>query len=158
MLGNFIQGFSLGLRSVGYVKLSSPAFKNQGILPVKYTCFGEGVSPPLNLENFSESVRAFAITFDDGNRYHWVIYYVDRRLSNIPEGAREDDLLRFGINDFGIKGYTPPCPTGRRLYRFTLFALSEIPPFKESPTGEELLEYVKKLKLAESHLLCYVNP
>lgn len=158
MLGNFIQGFSLGLQSVGYVRLSSPAFKNLGVLPERYTCFGKGISPPLNLESFNGSIKAFAITFGDERKYHWVIYYVDRKLSTIPEEAKEDETLRFGINDFGVKGYTPPCPREKRLYRFSLFALSEIPEFKESPTGSELLESIRSIKLGESHLLCYVNP
>ncbi|WP_461828761.1 YbhB/YbcL family Raf kinase inhibitor-like protein [Aquifex sp.] len=128
------------------------------MLPLKYTCFGEGVSPPLHLEGFSDSVRAFALTFGDGNKCHWLVYYIDGSLRDIPEKAQEGESLRFGINDFGKRGYTPPCPTKKKLYRFTLFALSDVPSFRGSPTERELLEAIENIKLGESHLLCYVIP
>lgn len=158
MLGNFIQGFSLSLKSIEYIKLSSPAFRNQGALPEKYTCSGEGVSPPLNLENFSSSVKAFALTFGNDTKYHWIIYYLDRSLTSIPENAQESELLRFGINDFGIKGYTPPCPKRKEIFKFTLYALSDIPVLKSNPTGKQLIEAIKNITLAKSYLTCYVNP
>lgn len=157
MLGNFIEGFSLGLKSLGYVRLSSPAFKNRGVLPDKYTCLGEGISPPLSVENFNPEVKAFALTFCDSKRYYWVVYFMSKDLSCIPENAKESNRLRFGINDFGIKGYTPPCSSERELFKFTLFALSEIPQLESVPTGKELNEAVKDITLYRSHLFCYVG-
>lgn len=158
MLGNFIQEFFLDLKSVEYLRLSSPAFKNQGTLPKKYTCFGKGISPPLRLESFSPSVRAFALTFGDDAKHYWVVYYIDGSLKEIPENAQENGLLRFGINDFGVKGYTPPCPTKETLFKFTLYALSEPPPLEGIPTGNQLMKAIGSLTLGESYLICYVKP
>ncbi len=158
MLGNFIQGFSISLRGLEYARLLSPAFHNNGILPYKYTCLGEGVSPPLRVESFNNSVKAFALTFGSEKRYHWVIWYIDKNLESIPENAKESKILRFGVNDFGIKGYTPPCPAKRELFKFTLYALSEIPTLKGSPTGRELIESIKDIILNKSYLFCYINP
>ncbi len=148
----------MSLKSLEYAKLFSPVFKSEEDLPYKYTCFGEGVSPPLKLESFSNLIRAFALTFGSEKKYYWIVSYIDKSLEIIPENVEENRFLHFGINDFGVKGYTPPCPTKRKLFKFTLYALYEYPTLRGDPTGKELIKSIKDITLSKSFLLCYINP
>ncbi len=157
MLGNFIQGFSLSLSGFTEIVLSSPSFTNLGELPLRYTCFGMGISPPLEIKGIKRNVKALALTFRSKESFLWVVYYISPELVSLPEGVEENHHVRFGINDFGVKGYTPPCPTEKKLYEFTLYSLADVPKFRKIPTGEELIGKIKSITLSRSSLLCYVS-
>jgi len=43
------------------IKLSSPAFEDGGMIPGKYTCDGDDVSPHLNWENIPDGTQSIAI-------------------------------------------------------------------------------------------------
>ena len=81
-------------------KLQSKAFKNNQSIPVKYSCDGENISPPLHWSNPPNNTRSFVLVMDDpdaphGTWDHWIIY-------NIPKESRE-------LSE-GIKTYALPLP------------------------------------------------
>jgi phosphatidylethanolamine-binding protein (PEBP) family uncharacterized protein len=39
----------------------SNAFQNNGMIPAKYTCDGEGMSPPLTIENVPSGAKSLAL-------------------------------------------------------------------------------------------------
>ena len=41
------------------MQLLSPAFKNQGEIPSKYTCEGEDMSPPLEIKDIPPQTKSF---------------------------------------------------------------------------------------------------
>jgi Raf kinase inhibitor-like YbhB/YbcL family protein len=45
--------------------VTSYAFTNNGYIPVKYTCLGQGASPPLTFSNIPAEARSLAIIVDD---------------------------------------------------------------------------------------------
>src|SRR5437764_1061848 len=45
--------------------ITSPAFKNNESIPLKYSCEGEGVSPALTFENVPENTRSLALIVED---------------------------------------------------------------------------------------------
>jgi len=47
------------------IKLRSPAFEDGGMIPGKYTCDGDDVSPHLNWENIPDGTQSIAIIMDD---------------------------------------------------------------------------------------------
>ena len=47
------------------LKVKSPAFEHNGLIPRKYTCGGEDVNPPLTIENFPEGTQSLALVVDD---------------------------------------------------------------------------------------------
>ena len=58
--------------------LSSTAFKDEGAIPIKYTCDGADVSPPLAWSGAAAGTQAFALIADDpdapaGTWVHWEI-------------------------------------------------------------------------------------
>jgi phosphatidylethanolamine-binding protein (PEBP) family uncharacterized protein len=45
--------------------LNSPAFKQNGHIPSKYTCEGEDISPPLALEGVPNGTKSLVLIIDD---------------------------------------------------------------------------------------------
>src|SRR5437868_3349617 len=113
--------------------ITSPAFKDGKIIPKKFTCAGEDVSPALSWSGMPSATKAFALIADDpdapvGTWVHWVIYDLPANLHQLAENiSREDQLKsggRQGKNDFRKIGYNGPCPPTGKLHRyfFTLYA------------------------------------
>jgi hypothetical protein len=109
----------------GNMKLSSPEFENNAMIPKRFTCQGEDINPPLIIEGVPEGARSLALIVDDpdapmGTWVHWVVF-------NIPIVSKiEEDSIpgRQGVNDFGRKSYGGPCPPfGTHRYFFKIYAL-----------------------------------
>ena len=47
------------------LKITSAAFKENGVIPVKYNCDGVDVSPPLDIEHIPEEAKSLAVIVDD---------------------------------------------------------------------------------------------
>ena len=70
--------------------LTSAAFKDGAAIPVKHTCDGADVSPPLAWSGAPEGTRSFALIADDpdapaGTWVHWVLYNLPAAGSELPE-------------------------------------------------------------------------
>jgi Raf kinase inhibitor-like YbhB/YbcL family protein len=105
--------------------VSSPAFIADGLIPAKYTCQAEGVSPALVIDNVPEGTHSMVVIAEDpdapsGAITHWVLYDIlpgNSIEENTDEGVK-------GINSKGEMGYLPICPpTGIHRYFFHVFAL-----------------------------------
>ncbi|WP_461831261.1 YbhB/YbcL family Raf kinase inhibitor-like protein [Aquifex sp.] len=135
---NRVLGFflGLGLISMGGVlmKVFSPAFEYGDVIPSKYTCEGEDISPPVRWEGAPEGTKSFVLIMDDpdaplGTFTHWIVYDipadVNELYENFPKTA-EVKGIKQGINDFGRVGYGGPCPPkghGYHRYFFRIYAL-----------------------------------
>lgn len=117
--------------------LKSPAFRNGGEIPSRYTCSGNDLSPPLLWGGAPANTRSFALIADDpdapgGTFTHWLIWNLPARLSALPEAIPGKGALQNGIcqgrNDFGRFGYGGPCPPPGRTHRyfFRLYALDAV--------------------------------
>lgn len=105
--------------------ITSPAFKKKGFIPSKYTCDGDDVSPPLNIEGLPEGTKSLVLIVDDpdapiGTWDHWIVW-------NIPplEKIEENSVPGIeGVNDFRKHSYGGPCPpSGTHRYFFKVYAL-----------------------------------
>ena len=111
--------------------LSSRAFAPGDAIPARYTCDGEGVSPPLAWTDAPKETRAFALVMDDpdalgGTFTHWLLCDIPADVSALKEGETPTQTVS-GTNGFHNPGYGGPCPPrwhGRHRYRFYLHALS----------------------------------
>lgn len=112
--------------AIAQLDISSPAFQQEGNIPAKYTCDGEGINPPLEIGNIPEDTQTLAIIVEDpdapnGTYDHWVVW-------NIKPAAVIHENSNPGIsgnNSSGKTGYHPPCPpTGTHRYYFHVFALN----------------------------------
>lgn len=141
------------------MELKSPAFPNGGHIPVRYTCEGANVSPPLAWSGVPEDARAMALVVDDPDSpskvwVHWVLYNLPPEAGMLPEGTRGlEATAREGQNDFGDVGYGGPCPSrGTHRYRFKLYALDEHLDVGEGCSKPDLLEAMDGHVLAEAEL------
>ena len=106
--------------------VSSSSFKNNGIIPVKYSCEGEQASPPLQITGIPEGTRSLALIVHDpdapkvGGFTHWVMWNMDVN-GTIPENFKGAVQ---GLNGKKETGYTGMCPpSGTHHYQFRVYAL-----------------------------------
>ncbi len=108
--------------------LTSPSFLNHQFIPSKYTCDGEDINPPLEINNIPKGARSLVLIVDDpdapnGDWVHWLIWNIkadSRKIAenSIPEGAVQ------GVTSFGYRHWGGPCPpSGMHHYHFKLYAL-----------------------------------
>ncbi len=139
------------------IKITSSVFKNDGLIPSKYTCDGEDVSPPLQWEALPQGTQSIALICDDpdapmGTFVHWVLFNlpagVKKLAENIPAGKTLDNGASQGITDFGRIGYGGPCPpSGTHRYFFKIYALdTEL----DLPAGSRKSQLLKAM---EGHIL-----
>lgn len=109
------------------MKIASPAFEHEGKIPLKYTCDGEDISPPLQFVDVPKEAASLALVMDDpdapmGTFDHWVVWNVLASTTTIEEGKEPEGIQ--GMTGFGRKGYGAPCPpSGEHRYFFKLYAL-----------------------------------
>ncbi len=134
------------------------------MMPVKYTCLGENVSPPLFWEQPPDNTSSFAIICEDpdapgGMWTHWVIYNILEGITELPEHVPVYDLIdngaKQGMNDFNRIGYGGPCPPPGAAHRyvFRIYALDQILEVETGLTREQLLEAMKGHILDEAEIM-----
>lgn len=145
------------------ITITSPAFKEGGMIPKKYSCDGEDISPPLRWENIPENTKSIALISDDpdapvGTWIHWVIYNIPPETSELGENIPTDNVLNDGTiqgkNDWDRIGYGGPCPPGgTHRYFFKIYALDSVLELKPGATKNELLGAMQGHILAEGQLM-----
>ena len=112
------------------IKITSSAFTEGGMIPSKYTCDGEDISPALSWQGTPQDTKSIALICDDpdapmGTFVHWVLFNLPADTTQLGENYPEDETLdngaRQGITDFGKTGYGGPCPpSGTHRYYFKI--------------------------------------
>ena len=147
------------------IQLTSPAFAEGSSIPVKHTCDGEDVSPPLSWSVLPEGAKGIALISDDpdapgGTWVHWVLYGLPPDLTGLPEAVptSEETLqgtARQGRNDFGRTGYGGPCPPrgATHRYLFKLYALDTELDLRPGAKKEDLLRAMEGHILGQGQLM-----
>jgi Raf kinase inhibitor-like YbhB/YbcL family protein len=112
------------------LRVSSPAFRDGGTVPARFTCDGENVSPPLRWAGVPAKARELAVLVEDpdapgGTFVHWAAFGIDPSRRGLGEG---DAVPREGKNSFGDEDYGGPCPPEDdepHRYVFAVYALSD---------------------------------
>jgi Raf kinase inhibitor-like YbhB/YbcL family protein len=146
--------------------LSSPAFKQGGQIPSKYTCEGDDISPPLAWNGAPEGTKSLVLIIDDPDApdpkspqrvwVHWVVYNIPPDVKSLPEDASKAGLPQgtaVGLNDFKKTGYGGPCPPiGRHRYFHKLYALDTTLDLRKA-TKPEIELAIKGHVLADAELI-----
>ena len=131
--------------------VKNPAFENNKLIPSKYTCDGEEVSPPLIVEGIPEKTKSLALIMEDpdapaGLFIHWLVWNIpptDKIQENSVPGTE-------GLNTNQKNSYHGPCPPGgTHRYYFKVYALDtllKLGAFSE----KEVLE-----NAMQNHILAY---
>jgi Raf kinase inhibitor-like YbhB/YbcL family protein len=108
-----------GRESAMAFELQSPTFPAGAEIPIKHTCDGPDLSPPLRWSDPPATTKSLALIVDDpdapaGTWVHWVLYGTPPTLRELPEGVATRDAVAGigiqGVNDFRKVGYGGPCP------------------------------------------------
>lgn len=146
----------IGMSSLSFAQtISSSAFKNNGVIPSKYSCEGEGINPPLFISALPEGTRSLALILHDpdapmkGGFTHWVMWNIKpntaitEKFNNAPQG----------MNSARKIGYIGMCPpSGTHHYHFTVFALDTTLALTTHTDKVALEEAIKGHILGESTL------
>jgi len=121
--------------------ITSSAFSHLGTIPLKYTCEGGNVSPPLNIDKIPEETKSLVLIVDDPDAAsrtwaHWIVW-------NIPpvKKIKENSVPGIqGTNDFTQHHYIGSCPPsgGVHHYHFKIYALKQMLELDEGTTKAEL--------------------
>jgi hypothetical protein len=107
--------------------LSSPAITEGGEVPVRYTCRGEDVSPPLRWTGTPVGTVEIALVVRDVDAegfVHWVVAGLPPDLDGLAEAAVPAGAVE-ATNDFGRPGWSGPCPpAGEHAYELRIYALA----------------------------------
>ncbi len=110
------------------LNVTSSVFKEDEFIPVRYTCDGVNVSPPIDIQGVPIEAKCLAVIFEDPDApintwIHWLVW-------NIPltHHLKEDSIKgKQGLNDFGKHYYCGPCPlNGTHRYVFKVYALDTL--------------------------------
>jgi Raf kinase inhibitor-like YbhB/YbcL family protein len=137
------------------LNISSPAFSAWEEIPVKYSCRGENINPPLYIESLPPGTASLAIILEDpdapsGVFDHWVLW-------NIPPVKEISENLESGTSGYNSKnqpGYTGPCPpSGTHRYLFKIYALDSMLDMPAGIHKKNLLDSMQEHVLAGGELV-----
>lgn len=140
------------------MRLTSPAFDDDGVIPDKYGYDEENMNPPLAIEGVPASAKSLVLIVDDPDAVepagkiwdHWLMWNIPAATKKIPEDAAPGVE---GENDYGETGYGGPNPPdGEHTYVFRLYALDaeiDLP----AGSGRDALEEHLKMHLIDKTTL-----
>jgi len=148
-------------------QLRSKAFSDGELIPVKHTCDGENLSPPLEWTEPPRLTANLVLICDDSDapatlRTHWLMYNISPDYRLFPEGMHKEEVLPWGCaqgcNAFGEIGYGGPClDIGQQHhYVFRLFAVEAAPALPPGLSRTEVFQRIRLHILADANLVgCY---
>jgi len=120
------------------LSVSSPSLESDGTLPVRFSCDGDGDSPPFSIDRVPDPTASLAVVgdYDRGvinEPVFWTLWNVPPGTERIPTGLPRTETVPAlaGANQGrreGVEaGYEPPCPPRGQPYehRFQVYALGE---------------------------------
>lgn len=143
--------------------LKSSSFDNEELIPSKYTCDGDNISPQLSWEKAPEGSNTFALIMEDpdalgGLFVHWIFFNIPAEYNSLPEDVTVTKNVPVnsmqGTNHYGDIGYGGPCPpTGTHRYYFRLYALDTALRLDEKAGKKDLMKAMEGHILAEAVLM-----
>ncbi|MGH7700729.1 MAG: YbhB/YbcL family Raf kinase inhibitor-like protein [Gemmatimonadales bacterium] len=148
------------------MKLTSTAFADGATIPVKHTCDGPDVSPPLAWSEAPASTSGFALIMDDpdapmGTWVHWVLWNLPGATTSLPEGVPKTETLKAlsgalqGNNTWPKIGYYGPCPPPGKPHRyfFKLYALDAALNLKPGATKADIEKAIQGHVLEQAQVM-----
>lgn len=141
------------------LKVASPSFKDGEMVPDKFTCDGENISPAISWVELPPGVKSLALICDDpdapsGDFVHWVVYNIPADIDGFKENAEISDIADLGMTDFGRRGYGGPCPpSGVHHYHFKVYALNEMIKTEKALDKYDLLDRMEGYILAKGEIV-----
>lgn len=140
--------------------ITSSAFEGGGMIPRKFTCEGEDISPALEISNVPPEAQSLALIVHDndapvaGGWTHWVVFNISPMVTQIPENSAPGGGAVEGMTSFGAPGYGGPCPpSGTHHYEFRLYALDSELALDENATKADLEHAFENHVIMQANLM-----
>jgi len=139
-------------------QLVSSAFDDGDTMPLRFTCKGDNVSPPLSISDIPLDTASLALIMHDpdapvGDYVHWLIWNIPPEITEFLEGEAPDSAIE-GTNSFGDVHYDGPCPpSGTHRYIFELYALDAMLDLEEGATEDDLQAEISNHLLGKATLV-----
>lgn len=119
------------------IRVTSPAFANGGRIPVRYTCKGADISPPLRWTGVPSATKELALVMIDlnapgGKFTHWALAGIPPSTRALEAGRPPAGAVR-GRNGFGKLGYGGPCPPAGKPHHYVIDVIALRQHMKVSP-------------------------
>lgn len=137
------------------LKVTSPSFENEGSIPEKYSCDGQGINPTLHIENLPQGAKSLSLIVEDpdapnGTFDHWIVWNIDP----VTAIAEDSNPGTSGDNSAGKTGFHPPCPpTGTHRYYFHVYALNAMLDLHQGAKKQDLQTAMKGHIMAQGTLM-----
>ena len=144
-------------RAGGSLRLESPAFRNGGAIPKRYTCDGQNVSPPLHWSGVPGRARELTLLVEDpdaGRFMHWSLLAIPARTTGLREGSVPAGSVQTE-NGFGDRRWGGPCPPhgkGAHRYVFALYALDRRLGLGASASADQVRSAIARAAIARGTL------
>ncbi|HRD55188.1 MAG TPA: YbhB/YbcL family Raf kinase inhibitor-like protein [Parachlamydiaceae bacterium] len=139
------------------MEITSPVFEHHQTIPVKYTCQGENISPPLIFKEIPQNTKSLVLIMDDpdapgGTFDHWLVWNIDPESKGLSEGQQG---LMTGLNSYSNNQYKGPCPPPGKPHRyfFNLYALDTLIDMPASSRKQELEKAIQDHILHKAQLI-----
>lgn len=144
----------------GKLVVTSTAFANMGTIPVKYTCDGQGATPPIHVSSIPAAAKSLALIVHDynatpeGGMTFWIIWNLGTD-GNIPEDFRNNHE---NMNIAHQYGNTPLCAkSGNHKYHFIVYALDTKLVIGKNTTKASIENVMRGHVLAKGELVGIYN-
>lgn len=142
--------------------VSSTAFPHHGTVPLKYTAYGDNISPELSWTGLPEGTQQIALVMDDPVAPtpqpfpHWVAYNIPATATGLPENlskeAQVTDMPELagmingvnGIRQTGYFGPRPPADGKDHAYHFWVYALDTALELPEGLNKQQLQDAIRE--------------
>jgi len=130
------------------MKLTSSEFKHEKLIPTKYTCDGENISPPIKMSEIPDGAESLVLIMEDpdvpkelredGMWDHWLVWDILPEEGEIPEDMNPPGIM--GNNTGNRLGYGGPCPPDKEhRYFFKLYALDTMLDLPQNSSKADIL-------------------
>jgi Raf kinase inhibitor-like YbhB/YbcL family protein len=143
-----MQAGSMEQQKTKEFQISTAAFGDGALIPVKYTCGGANVSPALSWSEPPDRTESLVLMMEDpdapgGTWYHWLVWNIPGHAGGIwehvsPRGKLPGGMMQGG-NSFGKMGYEGPCPPVGQMHRY-IFKLYALDTVLKLPAGANHLQ------------------
>jgi len=128
-----------GRGGIATMTLTSTAFPDGGMIPVKYTQAGDQTSPPLAWSSVPDNVTGFVLIVHDADAaigngtddmLHWMVWNIPAAARSLPEGVPQGPQLPDGTRQISATGPYYRGPGALSMgsphhYVFELFAIDQ---------------------------------
>ena len=150
-------------KTMEQIIIKSPAFPQNEMIPSKYTCDGENISPTLDWSDLPAETKSIALIIDDpdapsGDWVHFVLFNIPPDTRHLNENFnpvnKPKPEIRAGKNSRGTLDYHGPCPpSGTHRYFFKLYALDIVLKQAEGISKQDLLKAIEGHVIAKGELI-----